>query len=131
MRHSARYKGGVEGILADLQPVLSRGEIVGLQAEVAKVSVAEKLTDYMLSIADATRGSDRFALGVSTRAAQSLFRATQALAYCEGRDFAVPDDVQRLVLPVLAHRVLLPMSSGLEATRSALRQVLAEVAVPL
>ena len=123
--------GGVDSILADLEPVVSREELLSLQGEVTKVSVADKLTDYMLAIADVTRQSERFALGVSTRAAQSLFRATQALAFCEGRDFAVPDDVQRLVLPVLAHRVLLPTASGLGATRSALRNVLAEVAVPL
>ena len=123
--------GGAEDLLADLRPVLGREEFLELQAQVTTVKVADKLTDYMLAIADATRHSERFSLGVSTRAAQSLFRATQALAFCEGRSFAIPDDVQRLVLAVLAHRVVLPMSTGLDATRNALRQVLSEVPVPL
>ena len=123
--------GGAEDLLADLHPVLGREEFLDLQAQVTTVKVADKLTDYMLAIAHATRNSERFSLGVSTRAAQSLFRATQALAFCEGRSFAIPDDVQRLVLAVLAHRVVLPMSTGLGATRDALRQVLSEVPVPL
>jgi MoxR-like ATPase len=123
--------GGVGTILAELEPVLERTELLELQDRVSTITVVDKLADYMLAIADCTRHGDRFSLGVSTRAAQNLFRATQALALCEGRDFATPDDVQRLVVPVLAHRVLLPTAVGLGATRSALRQVLAEVAVPL
>jgi len=128
---SLLISGGVQDLLADLKPVVGREELLLLQSEVTKIKVADKLADYMLAIAHATRGSDRFALGVSTRAAQSLFRATQALAFCEGREFAIPDDVQRLVLPVLAHRVVLPTTGGRGATRSALRQVLSEVSVPL
>jgi MoxR-like ATPase len=98
---------------------------------VAGVRVAEKLADYILTIAEATRSSEEFALGVSTRAAQDLFRAGQAMAVCEGRDFAVPDDVQRTALTVLAHRVVLRSGGGIKATRSALRGVLSRIAVPL
>ncbi len=123
--------GGVQNLLADLGPVVSLEELLDLQRRVATVTVAERLADYMLAIADRTRTSEAFALGVSTRAAQSLFRATQALAFCEGRDFALPDDVQRLAVPVLSHRVMLTSATGLQATRLAMQRVIAEVPVPV
>ena len=85
-----------------------------------------------LSLADATRNSPEFALGVSTRAVQSLFRATQAMALCEGRHFATPDDVQRVANPVLAHRVVLHAAGGgLNAARDVIDGVIASVPVPL
>jgi MoxR-like ATPase len=94
--------------------------------------VAEKLADYMLSIAETTRRSGEFLLGVSTRGAQSLYRAVQALALAEGRDYAVPDDVQRLAVPVLSHRVALKRGGvDLESTRRAIERVIAATPVPI
>ena len=68
-------------------------------------AVDEALVDYMLAIVERTRSHESLAMGVSPRGAQVLYRATQALAAVEGRDYATPDDVKRLVLPVFAHRV--------------------------
>ena len=65
----------------------------------------EALVDYMLAIVERTRTHESLAMGVSPRGAQALYRATQALAAVEGRDYATPDDVKRLVVPVFAHRV--------------------------
>jgi MoxR-like ATPase len=124
--------GGVEEILAELRPVVSKAEILELQAGSRRVRVADKLAGYILAIATATRESRDFLLGVSTRGAQSLYRASQAMAVCEGRDFALPDDVQRLAGSVLAHRVILRRgASDLEAARAAIRRVLDAVAVPV
>ncbi len=124
--------GGVEEILAGLQPVVSKAELLDLQRRTRQVRVAEKLAGYILAIATATRESREFLLGVSTRGAQGLYRASQAMAVCEGRDYAVPDDVQRLAGPVLAHRVILRRgASDLEATRSALGRILEAVPVPV
>jgi len=123
--------GGVDDILASLAPVVDRTELLALQRQVAGVRMAEKLADYILTVAEATRTSEEFALGISTRAAQDLFRAAQAMAVCEGRDFAVPDDVQRTALTVLSHRILLRSGGGIKATRSALRGVLSRIPVPL
>ena len=123
--------GGVDDILASLAPVVDRPELVALQRQVAGVRVAEKLADYILTVADATRANEEFTLGVSTRAAQDLFRAAQGMAVCEGRDFAIPDDVQRTALTVLSHRVVLRSGGGIKATRSALRGVLSRIPVPL
>jgi MoxR-like ATPase len=124
--------GGVEDLLQNMQPVVSQTELLELQARVQQVHVAEKLADYMLAIAEATRHGSDFLLGVSTRGAQSLFRAVQALALAEGRGYAVPDDVQRLAVPVLAHRVVLKRGAvDLQATRKAVERVIAATPVPL
>jgi MoxR-like ATPase len=96
------------GRMADeaVQPVLTAQEIVALQEHVSKVAVDDALVDYMLVVVDRTRNHDSLALGVSPRGAQALYRASQALALVEGRDYVLPDDVKRLVVPVFAHRVV-------------------------
>jgi MoxR-like ATPase len=124
--------GGVEGVLEGLQPVLGREQLVALQQRVREVKVAEKMADHMLAIAEATRKASDFLLGVSTRGAQDLYRASQALALVEGRPYVVPDDVQRLAPSVLAHRVVLKRGAGdLDAARHAVRRVVDAVPVPV
>lgn len=90
----------------DLQPVLDGDQVLDLQAAVRQVTVDDSLQAYLLDIVDRTRQSDQLHVGVSTRGALSLYRASQALALTEGREFVTPDDVKRLAVPVLAHRVL-------------------------
>ena len=124
--------GGVEGVLERLDSVVSREEVLDLQARASRVQVAEKLADYILSIVEATRDPGGFLLGVSTRGAQSLYRAAQAMALCEGRPFAIPDDVQRVAVPVLSHRVLLKNGAGdLASGREAINRVLDTISVPV
>jgi len=134
-RHDERallVGGGVEGRLESLEPALERDEVVALQQRVDEIRMAPKLTDYLLALAAATRDSKEFLLGVSTRGLQGLYRASQALALCAGRDFVIPDDVQRLVSPVLAHRVALRrQGAGIEANRQALAAIVESLAVPL
>ena len=119
-----------------VEPVLSAAEVLELQAWASRVAVDDSLVDYMLAIVEKTRGHESLALGVSPRGAQALYRATQALAMAEGRDYAVPDDVKRLAVPVFAHRVV--VSTRLALTqRSAdlsdriLEEILTLVDVPL
>ncbi len=123
--------GGVEEVLAGLSPVLSRADLLDLQHQVRKVRVAESLAGYVLSLAGATRERSEFLLGVSTRGAQALYRAAQAMALCEGRDYAVPDDVQRMAAPVLAHRVILRRGGDFDAARQAVDRVVESVPVPV
>jgi MoxR-like ATPase len=124
--------GGVEEVLASLQPVLSKEEVQELQRAARQVRVADKLASYVLELVAATREGHDYLLGVSTRGAQALFRAAQALALCEGRDYAVPDDVQSLAGPVLSHRVILRRGAGdLSAAREAIRRVVESVPVPV
>ncbi len=124
--------GGVRGALADMRPALGREELMALRRRAAAVEVAEKLVAYILSLAESTRQSPEFLLGVSTRGAQNLYRATQAMALCDGRGFAIPDDVQRVAPSVLAHRVALKGGGGgLEAAHGAIERILAATPVPV
>ena len=124
--------GGVDRLLADLPPVFGAGELAWLQEEAAGVRLGERAADYVLDLAEATRSAEEFQLGASTRAAQGLCRAGRAWALCEGRDFVVPDDIQRLAEPVFAHRVALKRgSTGLDAARRAVRRLVGSVPVPI
>jgi MoxR-like ATPase len=89
-----------------LGPVLKSHEVVELQTLSRHIRVDESLANYMLDVVAATRTHSDVALGASPRAALGLYRASQASALLEGRDFVTPDDVKRLAVPVLAHRLL-------------------------
>jgi MoxR-like ATPase len=124
--------GGVEDILASIEPAVAREEILDLQGRVDGVMVPEKIVDYILALSAETRESSDYQLGVSTRGVQYLLRAAKAMALCEGRDFVIPDDVQAVALPVLAHRVVLSGGSAtLAAARQALGALLNRVPVPV
>ncbi len=89
-----------------LTAAIDSEQVRALQESVRNVTVDESIQSYLLSIVHATRRCDELQVGASTRAALSLYRATQALALVEGREFVVPDDVKRLAVPVLAHRLI-------------------------
>jgi MoxR-like ATPase len=89
-----------------LQPVLNRDDVLHLQQAVRQVRVEKTLSDYILDLLAATRSHPDVYLGGSTRAGLSLYRASQALALTDGRDYVVPDDIKRLAGPVLSHRLL-------------------------
>lgn len=117
----------------ELQPVLDSSEVLALQAAARQVQVDDGISDYLLDIVDATRESDQLHVGASTRGALSLSRAAQALALVEGRDYCIPDDVKRLAVPVLAHRVITKgylQSGQREATESLIQRLADEVRVP-
>jgi MoxR-like ATPase len=89
-----------------LGAVASAADVAALQEAARRVRMDDSLGDYVLDLVGATRSHPAVYLGASTRAALALYRAAQALALVEGRDYGVPDDVKRLARPVLAHRVL-------------------------
>jgi MoxR-like ATPase len=89
-----------------LRPVLDTATVISLQQRVRQVRVDDVLNDYILDLIHATRSHPDVYLGASTRAALSLYRAAQALALLENRDYTVPDDVKGLAVPVLAHRLI-------------------------
>jgi MoxR-like ATPase len=89
-----------------LQAVIEVEQVLALQEAVRQVAVEASIQDYLLDIVQATRQSAELTVGSSTRGALSLYRSCQSLALVEGRDYVVPDDVKRLAVPVLAHRVI-------------------------
>jgi MoxR-like ATPase len=86
--------------------VLDGAQIIDLQRAVREVAVSDPVQEYLLDVVHSTRQCDELHVGASTRAALDLYRASQALALVENRDFVVPDDVKRLAVPVMAHRVI-------------------------
>ena len=90
----------------DLTPVLNCSQILQLQRKVREVTVDDSIADYMLDIVELTRRCDELHAGVSTRGALSLYRAAQAAALVDGREYVVPDDVKGLAISVLVHRVI-------------------------
>jgi len=111
-------------------------DVLRLQEGVQRIGVEATLIDYMLAIVEKTRNHESLALGVSPRGSQALYRAVQALALLEGRDFAVPDDVKRLAVPLFAHRVVINTRNTLVQRRAdvgerIIEEILSQVDVPL
>jgi MoxR-like ATPase len=126
--NTAPLETGVSGLVAD--------DVLRLQDAVHGVAVEESLVDYMLAIVEKTRNHESLALGVSPRGAQALFRAAQALALVAGRDYAIPDDVKRLAVPIFAHRVVINTRTALVPRRADVSErivedILSQVDVPL
>lgn len=119
--------------LQEVQPVASVEDLVKLRNLAAKVRFAEPVLDYLLAITRKTRETDGVRLGVSPRGTLYFARAAQALALLRGRDYVIPDDLQAVAVPVLAHRLLLETSFSLQdvSRGEIIKKVLAEVDVPL
>jgi MoxR-like ATPase len=92
--------------LEDLKPVAHASDVRALVAAVRDVHVSVSIRQYIIDLVNATRVSAELRLGASPRAALHLLRASRAHAALDGRDFVIPDDVQALAVPVLAHRLL-------------------------
>jgi MoxR-like ATPase len=92
--------------LDDLKPVAAAGDVRELITAVRRVHVSEAVRHYIINLVSATRTSSDLRLGASPRATLHLVRACRAFAALDGRDYVVPDDVQALAVPVLAHRLL-------------------------
>ena len=127
-------RGGTERVLAAIPSVLGPHEVLALQDQTERVTVSDRLLDYLHSLVRATRQTPELRLPVSTRGAQALFRATQARALLDGREYATPDDVQAVAEAVLAHRILSVSSDGFGAggrERELVKKIVAQVAVPV
>jgi MoxR-like ATPase len=116
---------GSSSPLDELEPVAHGSDVRALIVAVREVHVAQAIRQYVISLVNATRISPELRLGASPRATLHLLRASRALAALEGRDFVIPDDVQSLAGPVLAHR-LLPTPEAL-VSREPPEQVLARI----
>ena len=92
-------------LLAGLAPCMAPAELVALQAEVQKVTVAPALIDYVQAIVEHTRRSPEFAAGLSPRASLALVHSARAWAFIEGRDKVIPEDVQAVLPGVATHRL--------------------------
>ena len=90
-----------------LEPVCSREALIAMQSAVEEVHVSETVADYAVSVARATRESPQLSVGASPRGSLALMKLARAQAALAGRDFVKPDDVKRVAVPALAHRLTL------------------------
>ncbi len=128
--------GHEAGMLADheagdrvmsLSPVASGGELLAAQEAATRVRAAEALRDYVVRVLWRTREDPRVDLGASPRAGLMLLRAAKAQAMMQGRDHALPDDVQALAEAVLAHRLVLAPGSSRLAARDVVADAISSV----
>jgi MoxR-like ATPase len=122
--------------LLDLQPVVTRAEIVAIQQHAPQVFVEDTVLEYILKIVSATRTEADFQAGISTRGSLALKLAAQAAALCDGRAFVIPADVQQVIKPVCVHRLGLKRATAdsLEERRlveGMLTQILDKIPVPV
>jgi MoxR-like ATPase len=111
----------------DLEPVADVGDVLAAQAAAGAVHGSDALRRYVVSILDATRADPRVDLGASPRAGLMLFRAAKALAALDGRDHALPDDVQQMSGAVLTHRLLLSPGTATDERGTVVRDALDRV----
>jgi len=118
--------------LDKVQRCLTEADVARLQQCVGEVLIDERVIDYAVRLARATRGAVGLGNGAGSRGAIALVRAARAAALIEGRDYATPDDVKRQVLPALRHRVMLSPDAQLEgrAVDEVLREIVTRVDAP-
>jgi MoxR-like ATPase len=124
--------GGAEQVAA----LMDAADVTAMQETVSQVRVDDSLLDYALDIIERTRQTEQLSLGVSPRGAVMLHRAAQARAFLEGRDYCLPDDFKRLIVPVFAHRVVVSSryvstQKKSEQAESILREIVDTTRVPL
>jgi MoxR-like ATPase len=134
-REILRFETG-SAQLDQLQPILSGADVTEMQEAVTRVRVDDSLVGYTLEIVRKTRASEHLSLGVSPRGAQMLYRAAQAMAFLEGRNFCTPEDFKPLAVPVFAHRVVVNArySSTLKRSEQAdqiIHEIVDSVPVPV
>jgi MoxR-like ATPase len=116
-----------------LEPVAEASELVDAQNAIRGVRVDPRIRNYLLQLVHESRNHEDIALGGSPRCSIALFRCAQAFAAIQGRTYVLPDDVKRIVAPVMNHRVIIKPESRLRkvTAEKTIQDILAEIAVPM
>jgi MoxR-like ATPase len=119
--------------LEALEPITGPEELNRLIASVREVRIGEAVEEYLVSLIRATRDHEQIAMGASPRGSLALARAAQASAALAGRDYVLPDDVQAMAVPVLAHRIMPSAQFGLRglSSESLIAAIVEAVPVPV
>ncbi|MBE8539392.1 AAA family ATPase [Geoglobus acetivorans] len=120
------------GEFDDVERIVDIREILALSEEVKKVRASEQILNYIYEISLKTRTDERFLLGASPRASEHLLFASKAFAFLNGREYVIPDDVKKVVRPVLAHRIKLKAEYEMDGLKpeNVLADILEEIEVP-
>lgn len=119
--------------VGSLKPVVEGDTIIKMQDEVTEIMVNRDLINYITRFVHETRKDSNISLGASPRATLALIRAAQAKAYLEGRTYCIPDDIHKLILPVIAHRIILSPEARLAQTKvdKVLKDIISKIPVPV
>ncbi|MFC2067069.1 AAA family ATPase [Chloroflexota bacterium] len=117
---------------AHISSVATPEEIIRLQQEVKKVYVADNVRHYIVDIIDSLRQHQDVSVGPSPRASIALYKGARALAFTRGRDFVIPDDVKRLLIPAISHRLLISAEAEMEnvSIEAIINEVATTVPIP-
>ncbi len=115
-----------------IRPVVTREQLAEARALTAQIRLTEPLVDYIVDIVRATRRHPSIETGASTRAANMLASASRAYAALNGRDFVIPDDIKRLAVPLMRHRIVMTPSADIEGVTpdQALRTIVDQTTAP-
>ncbi len=116
-----------------LETVMDKEDILNMQKKYTDVHISQDIMKYIVEIVQFTRDHKEITLGISPRGSLALFRTSQAFAVINGRDFVIPDDVQKMSIPVLSHRII---SKGLnklkgEDNAKIIKEILKEIEPPV
>ncbi len=116
-----------------LEPVAEAEDILQMQKEAAEVKVNQDLISFVTKFVQATRKQEEISLGASPRATLALIRASQALAYISGRTYCIPDDILKMILPVITHRIILTPEARLAQVKidKVLKGILSKLPIPV
>lgn len=119
--------------LEKLMPVAESSDIIALQEEIKNIHMDKTLSNYIVDIVSQTRKHPDVTLGSSPRGSLSLFRASQAWAYYNGRNYVLPDDIKKMVIPVLSHRLILKQEAKLKKINpeEILNSIVSRINVPV
>lgn len=122
-----------ENPLNNLSFVADSRDIVWVQEEIKKIHIDESLRNYIVSIVEKTRNHPDVIMGASIRGSISLFRAAQAWAFYNSRNYVIPDDIIKMAVPVLSHRLVLNQGTKLKkiGAEDILKDILKSVRVPM
>lgn len=123
----------LENPLESLKPAADSSEIAAVQQEVRNIYVDKSLSDYIVEIVDHTRRHPDIVLGSSPRGSISLFKAAQAWAYYNNRNYVIPDDIIKMAVPVLSHRIILKQEARLKklCSENILGSIIDSINVPV
>ena len=118
--------------LDELKPTATLAEVIALKHAVEKIRISEELKRYVVDLVAATRTAPSVQLGASPRASIALMKTAQAMALFEGLDFVAPEQIQKLAVPVIAHRLVLEPQARFSGvtTRGVVEEVLKKIKVP-
>ena len=107
-------------------------DLLAAQSAVREVTITDEIKRYIVDLVEGTRGHDEIYLGASPRGSLALFRTSQALAASLGRDYVIPDDVKRMAIPTLAHRLVLASAARIQEidARDIIRELTRKIPVP-